>query len=491
MVLRSSRIAYILFIVLVSLGIDAKSPIYGAKKDKAQQMPSGFYYPTSLAWTGIGDTQQPPGKANLFGWLATDQDNPAYPTHNSHRGIDIYGASSSPVYAVTSGVIACNDTAPSSYMEKDLWVMHDLKDGSYFYVVYGHVNSSLTDGTVVTAGQQIATIAPQSNSHTHLGIHPAGVSYPWGRGTIPDGWKISNDPDKSDLPLDGWVAPRTYLETHNPPTTSGAQSDSAPPKISFGGADTSNRYNSPEVVTWNVTDSDSRVKQVMLQWDSDVQVLTTPSGNATIPLGTHTITIYATDRAGNTESLSSGPYIFQAVILSVSSSTFLNRFYVQQIDRSGGIRIESGIWSDMTLTENDSIYLVGGTVSIVNGEKVWIAPTIQKVGSSSPARALYMTIRSIVNEPNSLGTLIKTSGKVVQVDPSGNYFYLDDGSGITDGLFTGIRVICDGFANNSKLISPESGKFVAVTGISSVALVSGNAIRVIRPRRQSDITSLS
>jgi murein DD-endopeptidase MepM/ murein hydrolase activator NlpD len=174
--------------------------------------PEGFSYPTSYTWQGTGDTQQPPGKSNIFGWLITDQDNPPYPVHNSHRGIDIYAASNAPVFSITSGVVAENDTAQSDYLNKNLWIKHDKPDGGYFYTVYGHVNSSLSKGVAIKAGQQIATIASQNNPHIHLGIHPSGVSYPWGRGAIPSGWSINNDPDKSELPLDGWVAPRTYIE---------------------------------------------------------------------------------------------------------------------------------------------------------------------------------------------------------------------------------------------------------------------------------------
>jgi uncharacterized repeat protein (TIGR01451 family) len=212
---RSKVVKYFLKTVSITLGLVIMNVQLAAAA--ATKMPSGFYYPTPLIWTGSGDTQQPPGQAKIFGWLATDQDNPPYPVHNSHRGIDIYGASGSDVYAMTSGTIATNGTGTSDYLNKNLWVKHDLAGGGFFYAVYGHVNSSLSAGTKVTAGQKIATVASQNNPHVHLGIHPAGVSYPWGRGPIPSGWSIKTDPDKSELPLDGWVAPRAYLETHTPP----------------------------------------------------------------------------------------------------------------------------------------------------------------------------------------------------------------------------------------------------------------------------------
>lgn len=175
--------------------------------------PSRFFYPTNLVWTGSGDVQQPPGESQLFGWLATDQDNPPYPVHSSHLGIDIRNGSNSPVYALTGGVIASNLTDIPDTENKALWVRHDLPDGSSFYAVYGHVNSSLKEGTRIEAGQQIAKIAEQDNPHLHLGIHQNGVTSPWGRGTIPENWSIKTDPNKQKLPRNGWVSPRSYLES--------------------------------------------------------------------------------------------------------------------------------------------------------------------------------------------------------------------------------------------------------------------------------------
>ncbi|MEN6372629.1 MAG: M23 family metallopeptidase [Armatimonadota bacterium] len=187
---------------------DGGTPSPGSPDDSSR-----FYYPTSYVWSGDGNIQQPPGESQLFGWLATDQDDPPYPVHYSHLGIDIRSNSNSPVYALTDGVIAANKTTNYNTENKALWVKHDLPDGGSFYAVYGHVDSSLQEGTQVKAGQQIARIAEQDNSHIHLGIHPEGVTAPWGRGTIPDGWSIKKDLDKSELPKNGWVAPRSYLES--------------------------------------------------------------------------------------------------------------------------------------------------------------------------------------------------------------------------------------------------------------------------------------
>jgi len=176
--------------------------------------PVKFFYPTNRVWTGKGDTQQPPRATQVFGWMATDQDSPPYPVHASHLGIDIQSSSNSPVYALTDGVVAANWTDVSDPENKALWVRHNLPGGGTFYAVYGHVNSSLRTGTRVDAGKLIARIADQSNPHLHLGIRPSGVTSPWGRGPIPKGWSIKSDPNKQQLPKNGWVAPRSYLESH-------------------------------------------------------------------------------------------------------------------------------------------------------------------------------------------------------------------------------------------------------------------------------------
>ncbi len=66
----------------------------------------------------------------------------------------------------------------------------------------------------------------------------------------------------------------------------------------------------------------------------------------------------------------------------------------------------------------------------------------------------------------NIGLLVRVFGKITQIDPSGQYFYIDDGSGIRDGTQTsglenvGVRVRLDGR-------SYTPGRFVGLTGASS------------------------
>lgn len=102
---------------------------------------------------------------------------------------------------------------------------------------------------------------------------------------------------------------------------------------------------------------------------------------------------------------------------------------------------------------------------------------------------------------NNIGLLVKTWGRVTYVDTVGKFFYIDDGSGRTDGsthLVTGspvenvgVRVSYDNLAPGNTISPPAETTYVAVTGIISTVLVNvGGVDRVqpnLRPRRQSDI----
>lgn len=88
---------------------------------------------------------------------------------------------------------------------------------------------------------------------------------------------------------------------------------------------------------------------------------------------------------------------------------------------------------------------------------------------------------------NNIGLLVQTYGKISRVDPTGKYFYIDDGSKLRDNTkygsiyHWGIRVEGDGR-------SYTSGQFVAVTGLSSYYLTpEGKLTRMIRIRSANDI----
>lgn len=82
---------------------------------------------------------------------------------------------------------------------------------------------------------------------------------------------------------------------------------------------------------------------------------------------------------------------------------------------------------------------------------------------------------------NNIGLLIKTWGKVTHVDDG--FFYISDGTAMDDGSgYQGIRV-------NFQYTGTE-GRYVSVTGISTCLKSGGRLIRMIRPRKGSDIVEM-
>ncbi len=86
-----------------------------------------------------------------------------------------------------------------------------------------------------------------------------------------------------------------------------------------------------------------------------------------------------------------------------------------------------------------------------------------------------------------MGLLVQSWGEVTYVDPSGEYFYLDDGSDLADGSGqSGVRVLLSG-----QMQPPSSGAYVRVTGISTDIPLWTNWVRALMPRSQSDIETIT
>ena len=83
---------------------------------------------------------------------------------------------------------------------------------------------------------------------------------------------------------------------------------------------------------------------------------------------------------------------------------------------------------------------------------------------------------------------VRTAGRVAYTSPDGSFFYVEDGSNAWDGSsHRGVRVSLDNLAPGNTITAPSEGKFVVITGQSSVAIVESQAVRAIRPRGQGDI----
>lgn len=179
-----------------------------------------------------------------------------------------------------------------------------------------------------------------------------------------------------------------------------------------------------------------------------------------------------------------------------------SEFYIQNSSRSAGIRVLSS--SPVSLSDEVQVQGSMGTLEgerVLNGTAVIVlrsgvampkplAMNNRKVGGGAYGRQDAVLNNSLTNEYatglNNVGLLVRSWGRVQYVEPSGNYFYMDDGSGLMDGSgHRGIRVAIAG------LPAPSPGSFVLVTGISSTTLIGGNTVRMLRPRHVNDLSYAS
>lgn len=136
---------------------------------------TGFYWPTGTdanldqypagAWLSDGCTE-----AGLYldGWI--------------HVGWDIGAALGTEVYAISAGRVKEVHTSAGSWgstgsaPNQAVIAEHYLSDGTLFYAVYGHVQTSLQKGALLEAGKPFATIGDYGNAdHLHFGVSPLAI----------------------------------------------------------------------------------------------------------------------------------------------------------------------------------------------------------------------------------------------------------------------------------------------------------------------------
>lgn len=171
--------------------------------------------------------------------------------------------------------------------------------------------------------------------------------------------------------------------------------------------------------------------------------------------------------------------------------------YVQSPDRSCGLRV---VASNTGLTPGNIVELTGyiGTrwLSGQRSERQIIAQSINKIGSTLPPEPLFMSNKSVGGGhfglwipgvvdgigPNNMGLLVKIAGRVTC--RVGNYFWVDDGSGVLDILGRiGVMVRC--------LFDPEVsvGDIVSCIGVVEGSVPTGwiSNRRCIHARSLQDI----
>lgn len=178
-------------------------------------------------------------------------------------------------------------------------------------------------------------------------------------------------------------------------------------------------------------------------------------------------------------------------VVSGGVEDFGNHFYIQETDRSSGIRVVS----TENMTRGKVVTLQGTIGTAPNGERQ-ITPFTLTAASTlgTVPKPLGMTVRTLGGGGlfdaatgagqrgipggvglNNIGMLVRVVGLVTKA--TALYFYIDDGSGAQDNSpYKGVRIDCE------NVLSPNEGQFVAVTGISSLISSGGQFYRTVRPR---------
>ena len=197
-------------------------------------------------------------------------------------------------------------------------------------------------------------------------------------------------------------------------------------------------------------------------------------GNGTLDLGPYNYgVVYDTIAAAMNNPDGSGVIIQPN---NVVSAVFADSFYIEQADRTRGIRVDA----TTALAVGSSVRL-GGRLAGASGERKLIDAAVTDYYAATAPRPLHVRIADLGgsspdaftsglpagNGTYNIGLLVRVAG-VVKSHSTG-WFVLEDGSGAT------VKVYSD------KLVTDQS--YVAATGISTIE--SGQ--RVIRTRSQDDV----
>ncbi len=180
---------------------------------------------------------------------------------------------------------------------------------------------------------------------------------------------------------------------------------------------------------------------------------------------------------------------------AVVSAVFDGHFYAEEADRSSGIRVDHPAQG---LIVGQRVRVEGAMGTNANGERFIAANSIAAAGSGE-VEPLHVTGKTLgggdFGQPpngqqgitgsfglNNIGLLVATSGRVSAPRVPSGWFYIDDGSGVSDG--TGIPGI---YVDAGGLLTPPQGSFATVTGVSSCEWFEGRLVNVLRARTKDDI----
>jgi len=155
----------------------------------------------------------------------------------------------------------------------------------------------------------------------------------------------------------------------------------------------------------------------------------------------------------------------------IVTGVFGNMFYVQDVNRVGGIRVQT----TTAMPAIDTVVTVYGTIQTIasTGERYIQATKIDSAASGS-AGSLGMTNKSLAGSAatggaglSNVGLLVRTTGRVSGVNAGTKTWNIDDGSG----------VLVKAYYYGTSL--PAESNYVTMTGVCSLELVGSDIQRVI------------
>jgi hypothetical protein len=178
-------------------------------------------------------------------------------------------------------------------------------------------------------------------------------------------------------------------------------------------------------------------------------------------------------------------------VVTAGTDVLAGRFYIEEMDRSGGLKIVSS-----EACQEGSLVNVFGRLAVVDGERaltdtqVYVFPAgaavpapLHIVGKAVGGRSLNQFTPGVAGSSGTynLGLLISVSGRVTATGTG--CFWLDDGSGReAEGGRTGLKV--------ESAVPVSVGQMLKVTGISA-AYVDGSTVRsVVLTRKAQDVAVL-
>ena len=194
---------------------------------------------------------------------------------------------------------------------------------------------------------------------------------------------------------------------------------------------------------------------------------------------------------GAAKMLPDGTYVsISGRIATTSASDFNAFFYVEEEDRSSGIRVAVGA-PVAGLLRGSVVNVIGTLGTTPEGERCLTSPIVIIAGTHTPLTPLGMPNKSVGGGDwgvpplgqagvtggvglNNVGLLIQTWGRVTE--KGAGYLLITDGSG------DAVRVSTAGLST-----IPEVGDYISVIGISSLYRPASDRLRYVMPRGSSDI----